>query len=380
MQGRTHPCVRPEEFLVFSPGNAKLSGELSGGTMPYYSRDVKIGQLVMVGFRGRSLSEDSHIRNIIRNHHLGSVVLFDDVSPFGPPVRGNVESPEQLKALTREIQNTADIPLFIALDHEGGSVNRLKERYGFPPVCPASEFGDRNDETFTREESERRAKLLKELGVNVNLAPVVDVNVNPQNPALGLRKRCISHDPEIVTRHARIMLEIFHDYGIYSTLKHFPGHGSSTNDSHFGLVDVTDGWCESELHPFKTLISEGFSDFILTAHAYNRKLDSDFPGTLSRKILTDLLRNELGFKGVIISDDMNMAAIHDHYDQAEAVEIALNAGVDILAIANANHYDPEIALRIMDMIREGIRKGRIQESVIDRSFERIIRLKQHLRL
>jgi len=347
--------------------------------MPNFSRDVKIGQLLMVGFRGRSLSEDKHIGKIIRDHHLGSVVLLDDVSPFGPPVRGNVESPEQLKALTREIQNTADIPLFISLDHEGGSVNRLKEKYGFPPACSASEFGDRDDEIFTREESKRRAKLLKELGINVNLAPVADVNVNPQNPALGLRKRCISDNPETVTKHARIMIQVFHDQGIYSTLKHFPGHGSSTNDSHFGLVDVTEGWREWELDPFKTLITEGFSDFILTAHAYNRKLDPDFPGTLSRKILTDLLRNTLGFKGVVISDDMNMAAIHDHYDQAEAVELALNAGVDILAIANANHYDPEIALRIMDMIREGIRKGRIQESVIDRSFERIMRLKQGLK-
>jgi beta-N-acetylhexosaminidase len=183
--------------------------------MPHYSRDVKIGQLIMVGFRGRSLSEDKHIRKIIRDHQLGSVVFFDDVSPFGPPVRGNVESLEQLKALTREIQKTADIPLFIALDHEGGSVNRLKEKYGFPPACPASEFGDRDDETFTREESGKRARLLKELEVNVNLAPVVDVNVNPQNPALGLRKRCISADPEIVTKHARIMIEVFHENGIF---------------------------------------------------------------------------------------------------------------------------------------------------------------------
>lgn len=346
--------------------------------MPHFSRDVKIGQLVMVGFQGRHLCEDRHIQSILRDHSLGGVVLFDDVSPFGPPVKGNIESPAQVKALTQEIRQAANIPPFIAIDHEGGNVNRLKEKYGFPPACPASEFGKRNDDHFTWEESNKRAALLADLGIHVNLAPVVDVNVNPQNPALGLRERCISADPNIVTHHARIMINVFHAYGILSTLKHFPGHGSSTNDSHFGLVDVTEGWREYELKPFKTLIAEGFSDFILTAHAFNRNLDPHFPATLSQKILTELLRNTLKFKGAVISDDMNMAAIHDHYDRAEAVELALNAGVDILAIANANHYDPEIALQIMDSIREGIRKGRIKESVIDRSFERVMTLKRKI--
>jgi len=333
----------------------------------------------MIGFRGRSLSENKIMGKILRDYHLGSVVLFDDVSPFGPPVRGNIESPKQVRELSQAIQKHADIPVFLAIDHEGGNVNRLKEKYGFPSACPASEFGKSNNENFTREESRKRADLLAELGINVNLAPVVDVNVNPQNPALGLRERCISADPEIVTKHARIMIEVFHDQGIFSTLKHFPGHGSSTEDSHFGAVDVTAGWSESELIPYRRLISEGFSDFVLTAHIFNRKLDPAYPATLSEEILTKLLRQEMGFKGVVISDDMNMAAIIDHYDLGEAVILALQAGVDIVAIANANRHDPEIALKIMDVIKEKLRKGMIKEDVIDRSFKRIITLKKRLK-
>jgi len=347
--------------------------------MPHYSRNVKIGQLIMVGFRGRSLSEDKHIRKIITDYHLGSVVFFDDVSPFGPPVRGNIESSDQVRELTRDIQRHAEIPVFIAIDHEGGNVNRLKEKYGFTPACPASEFGKRNDENFTREESCKRADLLAGLGINVNLAPVVDVNVNPQNPALGLRERCISHDPEIVTNHARIMINAFREKGVFSTLKHFPGHGSSTGDSHFGAVDVTAGWSESELIPYQRLISEGFSEFILTAHIFNNSLDPDYPATLSDNILTKLLRQEMGFKGVVVSDDMNMAAIIDYYDLGEAVIMALQAGVDIVAIANANQHDPEIAPKIMDVIKEKLRKGLIKEDVIDRSFHRIITLKKRLK-
>lgn len=346
--------------------------------MPHYSRDVKIGQLIMVGFRGRSLSENKGMEKILRDYHLGSIVLFDDVSPFGPPVRGNIESPEQVRELTRDIQKHAEVPVFIAIDHEGGNVNRLKEKYGFPIACPASEFGKLNDENFTCEESLKRAELLAGLGINVNLAPVVDVNVNPKNPALGLRERCISHDPVSVTNHARIMIHAFREKGVYSTLKHFPGHGSSTGDSHFGAVDVTEGWHESELTPYRHLISEGFSAFILTAHIFNKNLDPVYPATLSEEILTKLLRQEMGFKGVVISDDMNMAAIIDHYDLGEAVILALQAGVDIVAIANANRHDPEIAPKMIDVIKEKLRKGLIKEEVIDRSFHRIITLKKGL--
>lgn len=348
--------------------------------MPHNSRDVKIGQLIMVGFRGHSLSENNIMEKILKKFHLGSVVFFDDVSPFGPPVRGNIESPEQVRELTRDIQKHADIPVFIAIDHEGGNVNRLKEKYGFPPACPASEFGKRNNENFTREESVRRADLLAKLGINVNLAPVVDVNVNPQNPALGLRERCISGDPDVVTNHANLMIDTFRARGILSTLKHFPGHGSSTGDSHFGAVDVTAGWRESELIPYRRLISAGFSEFVLTAHIFNKNLDPDYPATLSEKILTTLLREQMGFSGVVISDDMNMAAIIDHYDLGEAVARALMAGVDIIAIANANRHDPEIAPKIMDVISEKVRKGQIKEEIIDRSFNRIMTLKKRLKI
>src|SRR5699024_4370168 len=200
------------------------------------SLDFKIGQMLNIGFRGMSVDESSHIRRDIQQYHLGGVTLFDYDVPKDTAYR-NIRSETQLKALTQELQQLSPTPLFIAIDQEGGKVARLKPKYGFPASVSAQYLGELNNLDSTRFYARETAQTLAELGINVNLAPVVDLNSNPQNPVIGGLERSFSSDAQTVIKHASAYIETLHDYGILTTLKHFPGHGSSEKDSHKGVVD-----------------------------------------------------------------------------------------------------------------------------------------------
>ncbi|MGK7370566.1 MAG: glycoside hydrolase family 3 N-terminal domain-containing protein, partial [Candidatus Halalkalibacterium sp. M3_1C_030] len=200
--------------------------------------DEKIGQMLKIGFRGISIDENSPIVEDIRKYHIGGVVLFDYDVPRDTAYR-NISSPEQVRQLTQDLQKFANIPLIIAIDQEGGKVARLKPRYGFEQSVSAQQLGSLQNADSTRKYARQTGETLSELGINTNLAPVVDVNINPQNPVIGGIERSFSADPEVVSRQAKIYIETLHEYGIITTLKHFPGHGSSKDDSHLGVVDVT---------------------------------------------------------------------------------------------------------------------------------------------
>ncbi|NTW50006.1 MAG: glycoside hydrolase family 3 protein [Chlorobiales bacterium] len=344
---------------------------------PPDSLDIKIGQLLMVGFRGLQASDTSAIIRDIREHHIGGIILFDYDVPLRSPVR-NIASPKQVKELTRSLQRAAHSPLFIAIDQEGGKVNRLKEKFGFPPSVSAAFIGKLNAIDSTRKYAELTAKTLSETGINLNFAPVVDVNTNPENPVIGKLERSYSEDPEIVSSHALATIRGFHQYGIFSAIKHFPGHGSAWNDSHAGLADVTETWNEKELRPFANVIhaSEGSGcDMVMTAHIFNAKLDTALPATLSPKVIDGLLRGVLGFRGVVISDDMQMKAIRSYYGLETAIRFALEAGVDILLFANNSIFEPTIAAKVTAIIKNMISEGVISEERIDESYRRIMRLK-----
>src|SRR5690606_10098573 len=167
------------------------------------------------------------------------------------------------------------------------------------------------------------AATLAEAGINLNLAPVVDVNVNPDNPVIGQLERSFSGDPDVVTEQAKAFIEAHHEHGVLCTLKHFPGHGSSEADSHLGFVDVTNLWSRQELEPFRNLIDAGLADAIMTAHIFNANWDSEHPATLSRAVITGILREELGYDGVVITDDMQMGAIRDFYGFEAAVVMSV---------------------------------------------------------
>ncbi len=339
--------------------------------------DAMIAQLVMVGFRGTSLDADNPIVRDVRERGIGGVFLFDVDQQLDPPVR-NVQSPQQLRALTDSLQALAPTPLLIGIDQEGGQVNRLKEEYGFPPFPSAQALGALNDPNQTREAGALTARTLADAGVNLNLAPDVDVNVNPDNPIIGRLERSFSTDPAAVTANARAWIDAHHAHGVLTTLKHFPGHGSSRGDSHLGFVDVTATWSRRELGPFADLIAAGEADVVMTAHIFNATLDPARPATLSPTVIGGILRGELGYSGVVMSDDLQMRAITKYYGFDAAIEAAINAGVDILAFANNLDFDPDVAARAIATVKSLVLSGRLSAERIAESFRRIMQLKSRL--
>ncbi len=333
----------------------------------------------MLGFRGLEATSDLPIVRHVRDRHLGGVVLFDYDVPSGSPVR-NVASPEQVRRLIAGLQAVSEIPLLVSVDQEGGIIRRLKEMFGFPATVSHQYLGLFDNAAVTHQHATAVAQTLAQAGFNLNLAPVVDLNVNPDNPIIGRLERSFSADPAVVIRCASEFIRAHHEHGVLCTLKHFPGHGSSTSDSHLGLVDVTETWSRAELEPYQALIKDGLADAIMTAHVFNARLDPEHPATLSKRTITELLRGELGYDGVVISDDMQMGAITNQYGFTTAVQKAIAAGVDVIAIANNSVYDEEIADTAVAAIQAMVADGTISEQRIDESWQRIRKLKARLAL
>ena len=342
--------------------------------LPQTPLDAKIGQMLMLGFRGSWVDEGDLIIDAIIQRNLGSVVLFD-VDVAGGWGQRNIVSPEQLRSLTRKLQSVAPIPLLISMDQEGGKVTRLAERYGFPATQSHAALGALNDVTATRAASQAMATTLAAMGVNLNLAPVVDVAVNPRNPIIARVERSFSADPAVVAAQAEAFIDGHHAAGVRCTLKHFPGHGSSVRDTHLGFVDVTDTWSDGELAPYRRLIAAGKVDAVMTAHIYNRMWDDEYPATLSPAVIDGLLRQQLGFDGVVISDDLQMRAITDLYSLEKAIELAILAGIDICAVANNTTYSGDVAERFFATVYRMLDAGIISEARIERSYRRILQLK-----
>ena len=337
----------------------------------------KIGQMIMVGFRGLSVADGDPVARDIRERRIGGVILFD----YDVPTRTwgrNIQSPGQLRALTDSLQKRTAVPLFVAVDQEGGRIARLKEKAGFPTSLSQKRLGATTDTGKTARQAETTAKTLAGLGINLNFAPVVDLDLNPDNPVIGKLERSFSRDPGTVSRHAGAVIEAHRRHGILTAPKHFPGHGSAAGDTHEGVVDVTGRWSAQELEPFRALIRRGQADLIMTAHIFNGTLDPEWPSTLSRKTLTDLLRRDLGFSGVVISDDLQMKAIASRYGLETVVGQSILAGVDILLFANNSVYEEDIAARAAATIMTLVEKRVIPKERIDESWRRIMHLKENL--
>jgi beta-N-acetylhexosaminidase len=331
--------------------------------------------MLLVGFRGLTVEEAVEIASDIRDRNLGGILLFDTDQPTHSAVR-NVESPAQMTALIGGLQALAATPLLVAIDEEGGLVARLDQRHGFPPTISAADLGARDDVAFTRQAGEQIAETLASVGVNLNLAPVVDLNVNPANPIIGSLGRSFSAETTVVTSQAEAFIEGHRSVGVLTTLKHFPGHGSSTGDTHLGVVDVTDTWSVIELEPFRNVVDDSLADAVLTAHVFNSKLDPEHPATLSQPTITGILREQIGWDGVVISDDMQMGAIRQAYGYADALRLAILAGVDVLTIAQQQVYEPRIVASTIDLIEGLVNDGSLTEARIDESYQRIQALKQ----
>jgi beta-N-acetylhexosaminidase len=339
------------------------------------SLDVKIGQMLMVGFRGLHATDDLPMIAELRDYGPGGVVLFDYDVPTSTPLR-NIESPDQVRGLIAGLQAASPVPLLVAVDQEGGRVARLKEARGFPPSISARELGAANDVERTRQAAATIAQTLRDLGFNLNFAPVVDLDINPANPIIGGIERSFSADPAVVVEQAGAFIRAHHEQGVMCTLKHFPGHGSSAADSHLGLVDVTATWSQVELEPYRALIASGDADAVMTAHVFNATLDPEYPATLSKPTIDGILREQLGYDGVVFCDDIQMGAIREQYGYETAVERAILAGVDMLTIGNNIVFEEGIGARTFAIIRRAVEEGRIDATRIDQAYRRIQALKR----
>lgn len=291
-----------------------------------------IAKMVILGFSGEKVLEGSSLYRNIKDYDLGGVILFDK-DPLNKKKVKNIRSPYQLKQLTNQLQSISESKLLISVDQEGGLVQRMRIANGFTFTPKASDVSKKSI-TFAKNTYKNLAKTLNENGVNVDFAPVVDLAINKKNEVIVTRGRSFGKSPQEVVKYASIFVDELKKQNVISVLKHFPGHGSSLSDSHKGFVDISNTWQQIELEPYKEFIKNDKVDMIMTAHVFNKFLDPIYPATLSENINTKLLRDILGFKGVLISDDLQMSAISKHYTLEETLTLAINSGVNMLLFAN----------------------------------------------
>jgi len=363
--------------FIFVSCKKKTASETSTAQIPVTpTLDQMIGEMIILGFRGTEVSDSSKIVQDINEYNIGGVILFDYDVPSKSFPR-NIVDPKQTKKLIEDLKKLTRSDLFIAVDAEGGLINRLKAKYGFMQIESPGAMGESDPENTFIKVSPLGLEL-DYLGFNLNFAPVVDVNINKDNPVIGHLERSFSDDPVKVYEHAGYFIDAMHKYDIITAIKHFPGHGSSTEDSHLGLVDITNTYKEEvELFPYRKLIKDNKTDIIMTAHVMNRNIDPDNPATLSSRFLKDILRDRLNYEGVIVSDDMQMGAIATYFGFEEAIIKAIKAGCDLLIFSNNSPvYDEDIAQKAVEVIKKAVREGKITEEEISSSYNRIKELKE----
>ncbi|MEH1123184.1 glycoside hydrolase family 3 N-terminal domain-containing protein [Micromonospora sp. CPCC 206061] len=329
----------------------------------------KIARMLIVGFRGAQVAANDWIMRAISEQGLGGVILFDRDQQSGG--RRNINSPRQVTALIRTLTEAAPAKLIVSVDQEGGKVARLGPSNGFPATRSQAEIGALNSPAVTRGWAEGMAQTLVRIGVNLNFAPVVDLAVNPTNPAVALLDRGFSADPDVVVARATETIDAYRRSGVRTSIKHFPGLGSATGNTDFEAVDVTGTWTRTEIEPFQKLIRAGTVDTVMVTHFLNKQLDRDRPVSLSRAVVTDLLRGELGWDGVVVTDDMQAVAITSRYDPDEAIQYALQAGVDQLVLCNQAVYDTAVVEKTVDKVLSMVKTRQIATAQIDRSVARI---------
>jgi len=346
-------------------------------TLNAQSLEKKIGQMLMIGFHGTTATADTQICKDIMKYNVGAVILFD-YNPVNKTKPKNIATKKQLKKLTVQLQACShDGKLLIAVDQEGGKVQRLKSKYGFYGKFPKASDVIKMDQSQIKSTYTRMSKELKSVGINYDLAPVVDLDINMQNHVIHGLGRSFGKDPKIVAKYASTFIDAMHANGVLTSLKHFPGHGSSVGDTHKGFVDVTNLWKKVELEPYRLLNHK--ADTVMVAHVFNKNIDTKYPATLSKKTVNGLLRKKLGFYGVVITDDLQMGAISKKYSLSKTLQLAINAGDDILLIGN--QLDPKKVKspkKLVNTIRALVKSGDVSMKRIDESYARIQKLKERL--
>ena len=327
--------------------------------------EEKIGQMIIAGIDGYTINENE--KKLIKDYHIGGFILFGR----------NIENPEQLLEINNSLKSENSInkiPLFISVDEEGGRISRIpKEIKNLPSNMV---IGKTNNEEFSYEIGMLLAEKVKAFGFNMNFAPVLDINSNPKNPVIG--DRAFGSKAEVVSDLGYQTMMGIKFGGVIPVVKHFPGHGDTSVDSHIGLPSVENDLERLkgfELIPFETAISNG-AECVMVAHILLPKIDAENPATLSTVIITNILRKQLNFDGVVITDDMTMGAITKNYDLATAAVQAVMAGNDIILVA----HKYENALLTFHTLNKAVLDGIIEEERIDQSVYRILKLKQRYKL
>ena len=339
------------------------------------SLEQLIGQLIIAGFRGPNAAADSPIANFIKNYNLAGVIFYDEDVKIGGLGTRNIQTPGQVKNLSNQLQSFSKGDLLISIDQEGGGTNRLKSDYGFPETPSWNHMGLLDNDLMTQQFSQTIASTLNDCGINVNFAPVLDLDYG-DDTVIGQAKRANSHLPKTVIQHSRVFIQSLKENNIISCGKHFPGQGSAFGDTHKSSTDISDTWTVKDLIPFDELIKYGDLDMVMVSHTFDKKMDPNYPASLSHIIITDMLRNDLGFNGVVICDDPSMNAISDHYDLTESFELMLNAGIDLFCLGNNLNYDPDFIPKSVSSMCQLVKSGKITEDRIRQSIDRIESLKK----
>lgn len=336
----------------------------------------KIAQMIMVGFNGQSLSKDNPIYYDVKNLGVGGVILFNkNADKTHPDLQKNIKNPAQVKKLTQDLQEISAIPLFVAIDQEGGMVSRLDPAVFGVSAYSAKDLGQKNDLKLTYTEALKTAKALAGLGINVNLVPCVDLDINKTSPVIGKLKRSFSDNPHTVVKHSEQVISAHDKYGILTTLKHFPGHGSAAGDTHGGFVDVTQTFSEKELLPYKELISNKTAKGVLISHVFNTNMDKKYPASLSNDIVKGILQDKMKFDGLVFTDDIQMGAIKNNYTLEQTLYLAINAGSDVIIIGNNLYCDPHSAKKAVNIIYNLVKSGKIKPERIEQSYKKILSYK-----
>ncbi|MEH7121228.1 beta-N-acetylhexosaminidase [Neobacillus vireti] len=325
------------------------------------SLDEKIGQMIIAGISGTKM--DTQTKNLITKYKVGGMIFYKE----------NLVDPEQTVQLLNEIktENVHNVlPLFLSVDQEGGRITRLPGGlFNFPTN---KEIGVINNSQFSYKVGRILGKELNEFGFNLNFAPVLDVNSNPKNPIIG--DRSFGDNPDVVSKLGIQTMKGIQSQKIVATIKHFPGHGDTSVDSHLELPIVYKNLTELkklELIPFERAIDSG-ADVVMVAHILLPKLDDIYPASMSKVIITNLLRKQLDFSGVVITDDMTMKAVTDHFKMGAAAVDSIHAGSDIILVA----HDYNKIVEAITSIKVAVQKGEISEQRINDSVRRIIMLKK----
>ncbi|WP_200411209.1 beta-N-acetylhexosaminidase [Virgibacillus salexigens] len=343
-------------------GNSKNNLQ---ATIKDMNLDEKIGQLVIVGVDGDTMDQD--INQLIKKRKVGGIILFSK----------NLLSIHQSKMLINKLKQantTNSVPLFMGLDEEGGRVTRLPNDFLATPS--SEEIGNSNNLDWAYHTGQSIAKKVKSLGFNINFAPVLDINSNPNNPVIG--DRSFGSTPNKVIEFGLKQIEGMHSQELISVTKHFPGHGDTNVDSHLEIPVIQHNKSrleDFELAPFKAAIKQNV-DAIMIGHLLVPAYDKQYPATLSKPIVTELLRGKLNYDGLIVTDDMTMGAIKENYDLGNAAVLSVQAGSDLVMVGHG--YDE--ANDVLTALKQAVQSGEISEERINQSVKRILDLKESYRL